>query len=159
MSILYFAPPSTPVQEKQQPPFYVNMATQIANTITTSVNFGLTAIGNYLTNQNPPSPLQYSNINSPASSVTPVIASPLVSVASSITSVIPSPVISVASSRPISVHSSRPASQPVSVASSRPVSVHSSPHYPASPESPSYLPHHMKKIALLHLHRVSLNKI
>jgi hypothetical protein len=109
-----FTPPSTPAREKRKPPLNVNMATQIANTTTTFVNFGSTAIGNYLTNQNPTSPLHFSNINSPSSSATSVIAS----------------------SRPVTVNSSRP----VTVASSRPVSVQSSPHHPVSPYSPSYLP-------------------
>jgi len=130
---LVFTPPSTPAREKRKPPLNVNMATQIANTTTTSINLGLTAIGNYLTNQNPLSPLHYSNINSPSSSVTSVIAS----------------------------------SRPVSVNSSRPVTVASSDLYLFKAlriiQYPLTLHHiyqrRMKKIVLLHLHRVSLNKI
>ena len=108
-----FTPPSTPVREKRKPPLNVNMATQIANTTTTSINFGLTAIGNYLTNQNPISPLYYSNINSPSSSVTSVIAS----------------------SRPVTVNSSRP----VSVQSSphHPVSPYSPSYLPVPYEEDS----------------------
>ncbi len=113
-----FTPPSTPVREKEKPPLYEDIATDVTDVTFAPVNLGLTWIGHYMSSQNASSPLHYSppvsNINSPASSVTSIIAS----------------------SRPISVASSRP----VSVASSRPVSVHSSPHYPVSPQSPSYLP-------------------
>ena len=117
-----FTPPPSPVHEKQKPPLYVSMASQLTDTFFTPVNYGLAMVGNSVSNPNELSPLHdshpVSNINSPASSVTSVIAS------------------SRPASRPISVASSRP----ISVAPSRPVSVHSSPHYPASPESPSYLP-------------------
>ena len=113
-----FTPPSTPAREKEKPPLYVGIATDVIDVTFAPVNLGLTWIEQCVSSQNASSPLNYSplvsNTHSPASSVTSIIAS----------------------SRPISVASSRP----VSVASSRPVSVHSSPHYPVSPQSPSYLP-------------------
>jgi len=109
-----FTPPSTPVREKEKPPLYVDIATDVTDVTFAPVNLGLTWIEQYMSSQNASSPLNYTppvyNINSPASSVTSIIAS------------------------------SSPASRPITVASSRPVSVHSSPYHPTSPQSPSYLP-------------------
>ncbi len=106
-----FTPPPSPVHEKDHPPLCINMATQLASAFFTPVDFGLAMIGNYVNNPNELSPLHdYPQVASPAAS------------SNNIASV----------SRTESVASSRPAS--------RPVSVHSSPHYPASPASPSYLP-------------------
>ena len=74
-----FTPPSTPVREKEKPPLYEDIATDVTDVTFAPVNLGLTWIEQCMSSQNASSPLRDSppayNINSPASSVTSIISS------------------------------------------------------------------------------------